>query len=389
MTITHACGTTYDIAYLDKAYEIYAAPAPLPSCTTCKKPLLFTRYAHLKKRQDLRHLAVHAVSGIERRVKQSDDERVISNDRSIKAKVKAILEGLTLPDPSAGLPDQEILAGLLGHPSEPLILRQKLFDSKVFGANSDTVFLLGTGLYSRWYAIAAPWFKKYASCLAGYDFCALDSAAVSIARADAGLRTIGIRLQLVRVAEAFWAEFQDPERYSSVELQQRAAYTAHLFSIIVWTLLRSCQRDLQILRSLASTIEEDNTGTTSTSCKVEMYNVLLRKMTAARIASRRQALALPGNTKEKEAITKMIQRTMGSARDGVRNVLEDVQATMEQGGGTMTEQERAQKLRLWAAVGDGVLGKWETLVDLRVLKEEDGGDQFTILLTTCVLLNRL
>jgi hypothetical protein len=117
-----------------------------------------------------------------------------------------------------------------------------------------------------------------------------------------------------------------------------------------------------------------------------MYNVLLRKMTSARIASRRRALCLPGNTREAQAIDKMLVRTMGIARDGVKDILETIsKGSAEAGGGSAMQHQ----MKLWNAVGDGVLGKWEMLVGLGVMRQEEGGEQYSILLTTCVLLNRL
>lgn len=298
--------------------------------------------------------------------------------------IQSMTDVLELPDPSLSLPKQDALAGLLILADDQQG-RQKLFDVAALDADCQDIFMLGWAFGTAWRRVAGPCLRKYATCLAGYNFCSLDSDDVITARADIGLRTIGIRLQLVRIAEAFWAEFQSPDRYLTIEKQHAAAYTAHLFSIMVWTLLRSCQRDLGILRTLAESTAEDSIKTISVLSKVDLYSILLRKMMSARIASRRRALCSPGDERETRAIEKSLVKIMGAARDGVGNVVADMTKALNEANGA----DRVPMSQLWKAVGDGVLGKWETLVEMNVMKRDEAGDQFTILMTTCVLLNRL
>jgi hypothetical protein len=212
LTISHACGTTYDIAFLDNAYALHEKGDSLPVCSTCKQALAFTRYAEVRKRIDLEHLARHALSSVAGHLARADEQKIPSSEMALKKRIKSWRSTAPVPDPSFGLPDETVLAERLSHPKTSVDLRTRLVDCSTFDAECGVVFTLDMALATAWRAMAAPCLAKYKACMGAFDFCAVDSDDVTLARADAGLRTIGTRLQLVRVAEAFWAEYQDPEK---------------------------------------------------------------------------------------------------------------------------------------------------------------------------------
>jgi hypothetical protein len=232
-----------DIPYLDAVAAARATLNLPPTCPSCGKALTTPRYFTHRKQAVFAHFEQHVLADLRDRAKnlgQNPGGPSLSTS-SVDNEIATHLGDVTLPPPGR-LPKQRAINDFLSLPSD-LAAAQPVTADMLEDILND-VFCFSSELEGAWVRVTELLADEYARI---EPLCSppIHTAATRPYRIAAILSSIGSRLVLAFYAQRFVIALRDSgSRNPAIRID--ANYAAHLFDILMWTFLRSCDRDLKI-----------------------------------------------------------------------------------------------------------------------------------------------
>lgn len=232
-----------DIPFLDTVTAARATLNLPPACPSCGKGLTTPRYFTHRKQAVFAHFERHVLADLRDRANvlgQNPGGSSLSTS-SVDNEIATNLGDVILPPPGR-LPKQRAINDILSLPSD-LATAQPVTADMLEDILND-VFCFSSELEGAWVQVTELLADEYARI---EPLCSppIHTAATRPYRMAAILSSIGSRLVLAFYAQRFVIALQDRgSRDPAIRIN--ANYAAHLFDILMWTFLRSCDRDLKI-----------------------------------------------------------------------------------------------------------------------------------------------
>lgn len=140
-------------------------------------------------------------------------------------------------------PDQDTLNSLLAY--DPTLPMNHPIQADIFDTKLEDLFSFGPVLRLAWLTVAEPTLRRYAelqNCL----FVPIQTSKMTALQIRGILHSVGCRLILALFARAFVRRIRSTKKDEKGE-----RFAAHLFDILCWTILRSCERDLRLCDDLS------------------------------------------------------------------------------------------------------------------------------------------